>query len=190
MRTMQHLVAVVILSGMLLFPSQTAQACHGGICRLCAGRAYGGGYGYANPGYGMTYGYSPNPGYTIPYNYGWGGSSCPYWAYPPRPPLGGSDESQPRSSTTGTTIDRLAAVEGRVEQINASTHERLLRLEGGVEKLRTEDLKKLTEKVEGLDKTLNAKDDGLVTKVKKIEDVLGNMQKTLDEIKKKTDKLP
>jgi hypothetical protein len=192
MRTMQHLVAVVILSGMLLFPSQSAQACHGWICSLCAGRGYSGASGFAGYGYGAAYGYSPSYSYMPSYNYGWG-SSYPYWAYPPRPPLGSSDESQPRSSTTSTANDRLAALEARVESINVSTHNRLLGLEGGLEKLRTstaDDMKTLNGKVDGLDKTLNAKDDGLVTRVKKIEDVLVEMQRTLAEIKKKTDTIP
>ncbi len=166
MRTMQHLVAVVMLSGMLLFPSQSAQACHGRICTLCAGR----GYGYANAGYVMAYGYTPNNSYMPSYNYGWG-YSYPYWAYPPRPPLGSSDESQPRSSTTGTMIDRLADLEARVESINVSTHNRLLGLEGGLEKLRTEDLKNLTGSVQGLDGRL-----------KKVEGDLGKLDQILKEL--------
>ena len=38
MRTMRNLVAVFMLSGMLLFPTQSAQACHGRRCSALRGR--------------------------------------------------------------------------------------------------------------------------------------------------------
>lgn len=65
MRTMLNVVAVFVFGGVLLFPSRSAQACHGRkACSICAAKkACNSGYGY-----GYYYGYTYPPAYGYSYN--------------------------------------------------------------------------------------------------------------------------
>src|SRR5579875_3117586 len=131
MRTMRSLAAVVILSGMLLFPSRSAQACHGKTCSLCSGRGYSGASGFAGYGYGLGYGYGPIYSYMPASNYG-SGYGWPPWYCPPRPPLTDSYEGETSTGRRGSVNARLTELEDRVAAYETYANTRLDNLQAGL----------------------------------------------------------
>jgi hypothetical protein len=110
---MRNLGAVLVLGGVLLFPSQSAQACHGRkVCSLCASRArcYGG-YGYSNQWYGggYTYGYGMACVYAYPT-----GSSTPTCTTASRDP--GAAKSNPDTAVSETTPGR--SLDRRLDELD------------------------------------------------------------------------
>ena len=68
MRTMLNVVAVFVFGGVMLFPSRSAQACHGRkACSICAAKKACYAAGYGSSGYGYGYAYPPSYGYCYTY---------------------------------------------------------------------------------------------------------------------------
>ncbi len=177
MRSMLKLPAVCVALGMLLVSAQSAQACHGRRgCWLCASKAYGGGYGYGNVGYGYApptgaaYGYVPPTGYGPNYSYAY-----PYNYYRYGPP----GKSEPRDGEEPTPIspaavglaERLARLERRVDEDRVFVDTGLRALGRRVDEDHiSEDtkLKALDAKVDGLGKDLNARLDKIQAALDKL----------------------
>jgi hypothetical protein len=128
MRTMPNVVAFIVVGGMLLFPSQSAQACLGRkACSICAARGCWSGYGSSGYGYGVGY------GYTYPYGYGYcstGGAAGRQSDRTTRPESTQADEGlratlADLNATLRQINDRLGDVESHLRR----NDERLYRLE-------------------------------------------------------------
>jgi hypothetical protein len=121
MRTMRNAVVVFVVGGVLLFASQSAQACHGRKnCLRCCAKGYSGSFGSANYGYayGTAYGYSPN--------YGWAYSNPASYGRNTALARRSSDEGDGSSeqSADATLSERLRDLENRFDINERSSNER------------------------------------------------------------------
>ncbi len=202
MRAIPNAVTALVAGGLLLFSSQTAEACHGRKnCSLCAAKAsggwggyscyampYGGGYGYGGgAGYMPNYGssnYSYSPGYSYPYSLPYAGN-C----------YGGSQRKNgdgTESTTSGRTspevLDRLTKLENRLEVYDNRASEKWNNLDGRLAALQ----KTADDKFKALDDTvgrLNTQVTGLSASTEAGLARIENLVKTLQS-PKPTDQQP